>query len=101
MGAVAYALIAARLAKRNFLDDEDPLIAEVARLWRPGPRWFHRARYRKDIAEAEAQARADVETWSRYTRLRDQQRAWNLIESSAALAGNAALFGAVAYALSH
>jgi hypothetical protein len=81
----------AALTKRQLLADDDPLIAAAGRAWTPLPRLLS-GRRRK----IEAELRKDTERWSRYDELRRQLRAWNMLESSVAVAAVASLLALLA-----
>lgn len=51
----------ARLSRERLLADEDPLVAEAGRLWKPGPRWLRSSSHRKRRADAEEKVRRDAE----------------------------------------
>ncbi len=84
----------AQLARKQLLADDDPLIADAGRAWTPfrlaAPR---RSRRQRAI---EAELREDPERWARYDELRRQMRAWNLLESSVALAAGASILALIA-----
>ena len=85
-----------RLSRERLLADEDPLIAEAGRLWRPPPRWLSsRPSRRRRLAEVEAKLRRDPERAKRYDRLATELFAWNALETSAAIAAIASIIAAV------
>ena len=98
--AACFALIGtnaqARLSRGRLLADDDPLIAEAGRTWTPGPRWLATPSRRRRHAAAEQKLRQDPERASRYAQLRAELAAWNLLESSAALAAAASFLAVVA-----
>ena len=85
----------AQLARKQLLADDDPLIADAGRAWTPF-RLAASRRSRRQRAATEAVLRQDPERWARYDELRRQMRAWNLIESSVALAAGASILALIA-----
>jgi hypothetical protein len=85
----------AAMAREDWYEDDDPLIAEGGRLWLPAP-WLAGKRRRKRVAEIEAELRHDADRWKRYRRLKRDLRAWNALESSVALAAAASLGALIA-----
>lgn len=81
----------ARIARRQMLGSEDPLISTAARAWRPVPTWLMFGSARRSRIEAEAAVRVDPARWTRYADLTSELRAWNALESSVALALPAAV----------
>jgi hypothetical protein len=90
VGAAFWALVGtnaqARLAKGKLLADSDPLVAEAGRLWRPGPMWLDRTKNKKRRVEVLRLIGMDPERRERYEPLHREFAAWNLIESSVAIA---------------
>jgi hypothetical protein len=80
----------AALAKGRLLADDDPLIAAAGREWTPFRLVASRRRRRKR-AEIESLLRVDPKRWRRYDVLRRELRAWNMLESSVALAAAASI----------
>ena len=85
----------AQLAKRQLLADDDPLIADAGRVWTPS-RLVASRRRRRQRAAIETELRKDPERWARYEDLLRQLRAWNLLESSVALAAGASILALLA-----
>jgi hypothetical protein len=85
----------AALAKQRLINDENPLIARVGVMWRPGPKWI-RPRHSKAWTLAEAELMMNSEAWTRYQLLCFELRAWNNIESAVALTLVASGLGVVA-----
>jgi hypothetical protein len=80
----------AALARRQLLANDDPLIAAAGKLWRPYSRLVPR-RLQRQRAEIEAELLKDSERWSRYEELERELWAWNMLESSVALAAVASI----------
>jgi len=81
----------ARVARRQMLRSEDPLISTAARAWAPVLTWLMFGERRRLRIEAEAAVRVDPARWTRYVDLTVELRAWNALESSVALALPAAV----------
>jgi hypothetical protein len=85
----------AALTRRRLLADDDPLIAAAGRAWTP-LRILASRRRRRQRAEIEAELRKDPDRWGRYDLLRRELRAWNMLESSVALASGASIMALLA-----
>jgi hypothetical protein len=94
LGAAIWALEGtneqASLAKGRLLADDHPLIAAAGREWTPSRLLTSRGRRRRR-AEIEALLREDPKRWKRYDLLRREMRAWNMLESSVAIAAVASI----------
>ena len=85
----------AALAKGRLLADDDPLIAAAGREWAPS-RLLTSRRRRQRRTEIEALLREDPKRWRRYDVLRRELRAWNMLESSVAIAAATSILALLA-----
>lgn len=92
--------VQAAMSKGRWLSDTNPLIANAASLWRPGPRWIRSRRVRTARRQAELAIEADAKEWARYQMLSREFFAWNDLESAVAMAFIASLVAFVSAVVS-